>query len=122
MSYCRWSSDDFGCDLYCYESDDGYTTHVASNRVVGEVPKIDFSLLTVSGDAFMRQHQAQMDYLRSAKRERILLPHAGETFVDDDLESFAQRLHYLRACGYRFPDEVFIAIERERQAEGGVDA
>lgn len=33
MSYCRWSSDRFQCDVYCYESVyDGYVVHVASSR------------------------------------------------------------------------------------------
>jgi DNA repair photolyase len=32
MSYCRWSSDYFNCDLYCYESNSGYETHVAAYR------------------------------------------------------------------------------------------
>ena len=33
MSYCRWSTDNFKCDLYCYEDvNGGFTTHVASNR------------------------------------------------------------------------------------------
>ena len=35
MSYCRWSSDDFQCDVYVYESvAGGFVTHVAANRVV----------------------------------------------------------------------------------------
>lgn len=43
MSYCRWSSMDFKCDLYIYEAEDGIAIHVASNRVIGDVPAIDWS-------------------------------------------------------------------------------
>lgn len=33
MSYCRWSSDHFECDVYVYESvSGGWTTHVAGRR------------------------------------------------------------------------------------------
>lgn len=28
MSYCRWSSDDFKSDVYVYESQAGWITHV----------------------------------------------------------------------------------------------
>lgn len=37
MSYCRWSSDDFECDLYCYaDVRGGYTTHVAGRDKKGK--------------------------------------------------------------------------------------
>lgn len=32
MSYCRWSSDDYQCDIYAYEAEDGFVVHVASSR------------------------------------------------------------------------------------------
>jgi hypothetical protein len=39
MSYCRWSSNDFQCDVYVYEDvAGGWTTHVACNRVVYSEP------------------------------------------------------------------------------------
>lgn len=41
MSYCRWSSDDFQCDVYCYEADEGFIIHVAVSRPVlkdGDLP------------------------------------------------------------------------------------
>ena len=46
MSYCRWSSDNWKCDLYCYEDvSGGITTHVAGNRIVGDIPEAPLSLL-----------------------------------------------------------------------------
>lgn len=40
MSYCRFSSDGFNCDVYVYEDcAGGWTTHVAANR--GEKGPID---------------------------------------------------------------------------------
>ena len=40
MSYCRWSSDDFQCDVYVFGSDTGFETYVARGRYVGVV-KVD---------------------------------------------------------------------------------
>lgn len=37
MSYCRWSSLDYTCDVYVYESDNGWETNVASRRVVWKI-------------------------------------------------------------------------------------
>lgn len=39
MSYCRWSTDDFLCDLYIYEHYEGFwAIHVASIRRVYHKP------------------------------------------------------------------------------------
>ena len=117
MSYCRWSSDDFACDLYCYESDYGYVTHVASSRVVGPVPPLPSAQEFIHGDAdtIAAAFKAQHDYLGIAGREDIGLPHDGETFVDDALDEFEARLRELRSLGYRFPDYVFDIIAEEKE-------
>ena len=44
MSYCRWSSDDFRCDLYIYESAAGFVIHVAANRVEWDPPTSPYKL------------------------------------------------------------------------------
>ena len=69
MSYCRWSSMDFKCDLYVYEASDGIVIHVASNRVVGDVPVIDWS----SAETLHSTYKAQMEFLDTAEREPINL-------------------------------------------------
>lgn len=111
MSYCRWSSDDFACDLYCYESSNGFETHVADNRVVGEVPK----QLNWDAPDFMASHKAQMVFMRDAEREPIGLPLDGESFTDSTLEDFRARLTELRTIGYRFPDSVLVTVDEEIQ-------
>jgi hypothetical protein len=117
MSYCRWSTDSFSCDLYCYEDvSGGWTTHVAGNRVVGAPPHEDWSLLN-KGDAeakvFWAQHEALMAFMATAERAPIGLPHDGETFNDGTLEEFKDRLLMLRAAGYRFPDHVLKEVDEE---------
>lgn len=32
MAYCRWSSDDFQCDIYAYPTDGGVTVVLTKNR------------------------------------------------------------------------------------------
>ncbi len=115
MSFCRFSSDDFQCDLYCYEDMyGGYRTQVAQSRVVFNQPlppKIDFT----SGrmDDWLARHQVVQSMVREAKRKRIGLPFDGENFVDETLEDFLQRLLNLRKAGYRFPDSVIDAVKAE---------
>ena len=107
MSICRWSSMDWSCDLYCYESEQGYVTHVTVNRTVGDIPKVDPSLFLdhteENEQEFFRQHKAQMKFLETAERRPIGLKYDGQTFYDDK-ETLLSRLEMLRAEGYRFPE------------------
>lgn len=108
MSYCRWSSDNWKCDLYCYEDvSGGITTHVANNRVVGDIPEAPLSLMAEGKiDEFVAAHKKQMAFIINAKRESIGLPYDGENFNDPDYASFFVRLMELRKVGYSFPDYV----------------
>lgn len=108
MSYCRWSSDNWRCDLYCYEDvSGGITTHIAENRIVGDIPKAPLSLIMEGkNEEFLEAHRKQMAFLETAKRESIGLPYDGETFNDPDYASFFTRLIELREVGYNFPDYV----------------
>lgn len=117
MSYCRFSSDDFSSDLYCYQSTDGYVTHVASNRVQGEIPQVNASL-ALSGDSgdfkkFIAQCRTQQAWLATAGHASIGGPYDGASFYDDTLEEFRDRLVMLRNAGYRFPNSVLEAVEGE---------
>lgn len=117
MSFCRWSSDDFHCDLYCYEDCyGGFTTHIAVYRVLGKVPKIPF-ILDVTLEEFMKAQTAQHAFLEKAKRKRIDLPYTGESFNDSTLEAFYERLQWLREIGYKFPDYVLSSVLEEIEAE-----
>jgi|GEM_PF-1358293 len=133
MSYCRWSSNNFGCDLYCYESEEGFMTHIAANRVVGDIPEASLAFLQEEPDdaselvmdrltnyndkwkKFFEDHQAQMDFLETAEREPIGLPYDGESYCDKSLGEFLQRLLHLRETGYIFPDYVLEAVREEME-------
>lgn len=113
MSYCRFSSDNFRCDLYCYEDcRGGWTTHVAANRVVGEIPEIPM-FGTVTPEEWLAAHKAQMAFLKNADRVSIGLPFDGQQFNDPDLESFRDRVASLIAAGYNAPSHVLTAIDEE---------
>ena len=109
MRFCRWSSMDFRCDLYCYESNEGFVTHVASSRVVGDIPKLDWSFFSNpksedSMEKFLKSQEEQFKFLDNAKRETIGLPSDGMTFVDETVEDFLNTLATLKEQGYNFPE------------------
>lgn len=107
MSFCRWSSMNFGCDLYCYEAEQGYVTHVANQRIIGDVPKVDSYLFLnytqENVEKFFEQQKAQFEFLDTAERRPIGLKYDGQTFYDDK-DTFLSRLNMLREEGYRFPE------------------
>jgi hypothetical protein len=130
MSYCRWSSDNWHCDLYCYEdTDGGITTHVADNRIVGDIPKANLYETLLDSEKvvdqvmdrlterkikdYMEAQQRQSKFLRTCKHKKIGLPHDGETFNDPDYESFLERLLHLREVGYKFPDYVIKTVKED---------
>lgn len=113
MSYCRWSSDNWKCDLYCYENvNGGWTTHVAAQKVTGDVPE-ELEIGSVPAEEWIKAHNAAMDFLDTAERKPIGLPHDGRSFNDPTLEAFRERLLDLRAAGYSFPDYVLDEIDAE---------
>lgn len=119
MSYCRWSNEDFGCDLYCYESNDGWVTHVASQRIewtppeggtLFDLPKRDDA---AAFEEWMTKHQARQDAFDAAPMHPIGGPFDGKTFTDATIEEFRERLLSLRAAGYQFGDYVLEEVDEE---------
>lgn len=113
MSYCRWSSDNFKCDLYCYkDNNNNYITHVANNRIVGNIPEVP-SILKVTTLVFTNATRAQNAFLKTAKHEPIGLPHDGKDFKNTTLKEFLARIRLLKAIGYKVPAYVLINIKDE---------
>ena len=119
MSYCRWSSDNWRCDVYVYEScHGGFDIHVAGNRVVGEIPRADLELLLRgNAKAYSELHKAQMEFLENAERKDIGLQYDGESYNEPDLEHLLRRLSILKKEGYNVPEYVFDTIEKEMTDE-----
>jgi hypothetical protein len=88
MAYCRFSSDNFNCDVHCSaeECEDGSTvwvTHLAAHRRIG------------------------------GRKEPLDLPHAGESYEDASAAACLARLRELRRMGYRFPDRALQRLEED---------
>lgn len=110
MALCRRSSMNWSCDLYIYEGCDGYWhTHVAGNRIVGDVPHLDSPILLNNAftkeviNTWNEQYINQMKFLGSCERKPIGLKYDGQSFVDDK-ETLLTRLKILKDEGYNFPD------------------
>lgn len=124
MSYCRFSSENFGSDVYVYESCyGGWTTHVASRRrVIPPIPDLPLSLsfkpprfyFSIWSWWHKHLHLRSLDLI---PLRPIGLPHDGDGFGDDTPGACADRLESLRAMGYRVPQYAIDALRRE-QAEG----
>ena len=115
MSYCRFSTDDFQCDLYCYASvGGGFVTHVAGNRIafVEELPP-DVPFDTEHTEQWLERHNKVMDIISRSPREPIGLPHDGDTFSDETLQELLARLVMLRGMGYRLPEYVIDNVREE---------
>jgi hypothetical protein len=117
MSYCRWSSMNWTCDLYCYaDITGGWTTHITPRRRIDAVPddrQEDFIAGKIGLAEYRQLHCQQIPALERTRFEPLRLPHAGETFHDSTLAEFKCRLLELRQLGYRFPDDVIDQIDRQ---------
>ena len=125
MSYCRWSSDDYQCDVYVYpDSRGGWTTHVAGRRVIFGAPlpepaPLPHPFTDAQFDAWADRHRKVQDMLDMAERVDIGLPHDGETFNDPTPGDCAERLQSLRNAGYNVPQYAVDALLEESLAVCG---
>lgn len=118
MSYCRWSSDGFSCDVYCYEHvHGGFMIHVARGRHVSDEPRpasMD-SAIDKSPEEFLAAYHAQQAWLNGAHIETIGLPHDGEDYCENTAGEAADRLEQLRAAGYRVPQYAIDELRAKAQ-------
>lgn len=119
MSYCRFSSEDFASDVYCYEHFAGYfAIHVAGNRLMPGEPLPPRVQWTGDNAAAVREREdAVMRILEASPRVAIGLAHDGESLQEPDAGACADRLEYLRGLGYVVP-QFAIDTLREEAAEG----
>lgn len=115
MSYCRFSTDNFKCDVYAYESCmGGWQIHIATHRHAGNIPQIDESLLLKKEyKKYGRQYKRQMKYLETAKLEPIGLSMDGADFNCGGLPEFLATMQEIKKEGYHIPGWVFDHIKHE---------
>lgn len=127
MSYCRWSSDFFQCDVYVYaDVSGGWTTHVAGRRMRYGPPETVTQMPCDTFDEYWAQHLAYDAWRDSlpkdkdgdvADSEYINLsdigPEAGESYNDPTAAECAERLEALKASGFNVPQRAIDALRQE---------
>lgn len=114
MSYCRFSCNDYQCDVYAYESEEGFVVHVAQRKVDFQEPLPDpVEFEPHFAHEWLERHNKVLELVGRSPRVQIDLPHAGQTFVEETPQALLVRLKLLRDIGYRIPDTAFLYVENE---------
>jgi hypothetical protein len=131
MSYCRISSNDYQCDVYVYDAEDGCVQiHVAGRRHVGKtpIPKMPRKWWTLPPEDMLVFVRAQEEWLRQARLEPIGLPFDGESFLMSGPTEAAEKLEELEELGYLIPRSAINALRMQATlgdldeiCESGVD-
>ena len=128
MSYCRFSTDDFQCDVYVYaDISGGYTCHVKTVKtpMPGERASDIFSDYLEEREKF--EEEAEKRYRKRMDRyteeldglgEKLPESPFGERFNRKTSDEMADCLVELRNVGFTVPDK---AIERLRDATDMTD-
>lgn len=121
MSYCRWSDDDYRCDVYVYHDVGGWwQTYVAGRRHVFDPPPPlpeDVDMATDEGlGLWMERHLEVGRRVRRAEVVDIDLPEAGESFRHFTPGESADNLERLRGLGYHVPQYAIDEL-RDEEAE-----
>lgn len=120
MSYCRWSSLCGLCDVYAYESEDGYQIHLSSKRIMGPQPYVPYQELvegTATPDEFLEAYKKYTEALHSSVHVDNNLPYGPISINCPDLLEFYYQMLELRLLGYLFPDAVIATILEELSYE-----
>ena len=113
MSYCRFSSDNFKCDVYVYEDVmGGFTIHVAASKIIGNAPELP-NITEVSNDEYFKAYEAQMKFMETVKHEKIGLSQDGKAFNIATAKECADKLLELKAIGYNVPQYAIDALIEE---------
>ena len=118
MSICRFSSDNWKSDVYIYESECGIELHIASSRIISDIPKLP-PLSEYKNDlsTWVSLHEKQMEAVRSAKREIIGGKYDGRSLTLDNASELYYALKKVQDYGYHVPDFVFDIIREKINQE-----
>ena len=128
MSYCRFSSNGYQCDLYAFEDKDAglYTIHVAESRYMEQGPKIEdyvrmnkrgTDVLKSSIDRFNKATRRWIQ--KGVNKEKInISPYDGMSLHFVHLGEFRSMMLKLYELGYMF-DIGVIAILNDEVTEKG---
>lgn len=119
MSYCRWSTDGFQCDIYCYEScGGGWDIHVAARRHVKDDKwPVPVPFTPETKEAWIEYWVALGEWVKTAELRDIGLPHDGESYNEPTAADAANRLMELKRIGHNVPQEAIDALLDEAREE-----
>ena len=113
MSYCRFSSDNYACDVYVYESCyGGFDVHVAAYRYVGDIPKLP-KYSPETAKEYYRAADEQVRILENLEKENIGGKYDGEKFNCETLGHLLICLEDIENAGYNVPSWVIDDIRNE---------
>lgn len=118
MAYCRWSSDDFKCDIYCYKSvsHGDYEIHISDRktRILEKLPPrpvTDHEL-----DWYYWEKEAEK-VIEDSDLETLRLPFNGKSIYFDHPLTTAFFLKNLKNWGYHVPDYAIDRLMHEAKTE-----
>ena len=117
MSVCRWSSDDYGCDLYIYSAADGYSCHVATKKYDWVPPEGTTmkELLLLAGkidsEEWQNRSSRYHDALDAAPMSAVESAYAGQSWTGLSEEELWPLVLCLHASGCRVPRSVLQAAQ-----------
>lgn len=130
MSYCRWSSDDWQCDVYVYEDIGGWWQTYLAGRKRRLRDGVEFPAPLPDEwepQAWLARNRA-VDAILDDANEGVLwdwvdLPDHpdGDSFRDDTPGECADRLEALRAFGYNVPQCAIDELREEAAALAASD-
>lgn len=118
MSYCRFSSDDFQSDIYCYASDNGFHILIAANRVVFTDPLpsvIEFTDENI--EAYTERFNIVLEMVRKSQHKPIDLKYAGDDLLEPTAAKAVERLEQLKTIGYYIPQRAIDRLKDEAVLE-----
>ena len=119
MSYCRFSTDDFRCDFYAYESEDGFHLDVAGSRTDWEPPPSPYDPASwdLDEEEFTRIAAEYHEALQAAPRECINLEGAGQHHRFDTLSEMRDMIEDHVRRGFRAPGWLLPSLDDELAEE-----
>jgi hypothetical protein len=115
MSYCRWSSDNFQCDVYVYASKEGWATHVANSRSEPSpsFPWWAMSIPILSTIAWRIWSKRSKQWSANRTLTPIGLSRDGQSYYDDCPICCADRLQEMKEEGYLVPQYTIDELREE---------
>lgn len=114
-SYCKWSTDNYQCDLCCYDGlSGGITIHVGTHRLKESPPALP-SIENTDIDDFLDSFNRHNEFMMTAVRVPIGLAYDGQTFRVKNEQIFLEKLELLKSAGYIFPHSLIQFLEQKQQ-------